>query len=175
MWERNIDWLPPICPQIGDRTHNLLVTGRHSNQLSHTSQGGPSALYLLEPDHVRETEITWQLQLIILFCFFYLPGAKPFMEIFIYGFICSPCLAPKRTWRSLQEFIQHNHMIKKYVNSPGWCGSVDWVPGCEPKGCWFDSWSGHMPGLLARPVPSGGHVRGNHTLMFPSLSPFVPL
>ena len=23
--------------------------------------------------------------------------------------------------------------------SPGWCGSVDWVPACEPKDCQFNS------------------------------------
>ena len=33
---------------------------------------------------------------------------------------------------------------------PGWHGSVDWVPGCEPKDHWFDSQSRHMPGLGAR-------------------------
>ena len=39
--------------------------------------------------------------------------------------------------------------------SPGWCGSVDWVPACEPKGRWFNSQSGHKPGLWAR-FPVGG-------------------
>ena len=39
--------------------------------------------------------------------------------------------------------------------SPGWCGSVDWAPDCEPKGCWFDSQSGHRPGLWAW-SPVGG-------------------
>ena len=29
----------------------------------------------------------------------------------------------------------------------GYCGSVDRVLACEPKGHWFDSQSGHMPGL----------------------------
>ena len=28
---------------------------------------------------------------------------------------------------------------KNFGESPGWCGSVDWVPTCEPKGRWFDS------------------------------------
>ena len=55
------------------------------------------------------------------------------------------------------------------LTCPGWCGSVDWVLACEPKCCWFDSQSGHMPGLWARsPV---GHVRSNYTLMFLSLFP----
>ena len=33
---------------------------------------------------------------------------------------------------------------------PGWCSSVDWALTCKPKGPWFDSQSGHMPGLWAR-------------------------
>ena len=58
--------------------------------------------------------------------------------------------------------------------SPGWCGSVDWVPDCKPKGCRLDSQSGHMPGLQAR-SPLGGlreatDQRLSHTLMFLSLS-----
>ena len=42
----------------------------------------------------------------------------------------------------------------KFVHCPGWCGSVDWAPSCEPKGRWCDSQSGHSPGLRARP-PDG--------------------
>ena len=38
---------------------------------------------------------------------------------------------------------------------PGWCVSVHWVPACEPKGWWFDSHSGHVPGLWSR-SPVGG-------------------
>ena len=38
--------------------------------------------------------------------------------------------------------------VKKFC--PGWCGSVDGVWACKPKGCEFDSQSGHMPGLQAR-------------------------
>ena len=37
----------------------------------------------------------------------------------------------------------------------GWCGSVDWVPTCKSKGCWFDSRSGHIPGLWARSSVGG--------------------
>ena len=47
--------------------------------------------------------------------------------------------------------------------SPGWCGSADWVPACEPKGGWFDSQSGHMPGLQARSLV-GGRLRGNPSM-----------
>ena len=44
---------------------------------------------------------------------------------------------------------------KKENNGSGWYGSVDWVPACKTKGRWFDSQSGHMPGLEAR-SPVGG-------------------
>ena len=46
--------------------------------------------------------------------------------------------------------------------------------GCEPKGRWVDSQSVHMPGLWVR-SPVGGRARGNHTLIFLSLSPSLPL
>ena len=34
--------------------------------------------------------------------------------------------------------------------SPGWCGSVDWVPACEPGGHQFCSQSRHIPELQTR-------------------------
>ena len=36
---------------------------------------------------------------------------------------------------------------KTYQGLSRRCGSVDWVSSCKPKGCRFDSQSGHMPGL----------------------------
>ena len=57
---------------------------------------------------------------------------------------------------------------------PGWCGSVDWVPVCESKGHQFDSQSRPYPWVLGQ-VPHMGHMRGNQTLMFLSLSPSFPL
>ena len=44
--------------------------------------------------------------------------------------------------------------IKK-DSSLGWSSSVDWVLAYEPKGQWFDSQSGHMPGLWARSSVAG--------------------
>ena len=43
------------------------------------------------------------------------------------------------------------YFIWKFLD-PGWYGSVDWVLAHEPKGHWFNSQPGHMPGLWA----SGG-------------------
>ena len=52
----------------------------------------------------------------------------------------------------MEQSPQHKQNIE---NRPGWCGSMDSVLAPEPKGCWFDSQSGHMPGLQAR-TPVGG-------------------
>ena len=63
--------------------------------------------------------------------------------------------------------------MKNYSNLPWLVWLSGLSAGCELKGCWFDSQSGHMPGLWAR-SPVGGHVRGNNTLMFLSLSFSLP-
>ena len=49
---------------------------------------------------------------------------------------------------------------------PGWCGSVDWVQAANRM----------VAGLIPSQgtCPSGGHTRGNHTLIFLSLSPSLP-
>ena len=43
---------------------------------------------------------------------------------------------------------------KKYKHSPDWYGSLAWALSYKPKGHWFDSWSGYMPGLWAK-LPFG--------------------
>ena len=63
------------------------------------------------------------------------------------------CLVPDGSnvkWREVA--------VKRTKPGPGCYGSVDGAPACKLKGC--------RPGQ----VPSGGHARGNHTLMFLSLS-----
>ena len=52
----------------------------------------------------------------------------------------------------------------------GWCSSVDWVSLYEPKGHWFNSQSGHMPGLQA----GGVKEAITHGYFSPSLSPSLP-
>ena len=72
-------------------------------------------------------------------------------------------------------------LIKKTGDSPGPCDSVGWALAYEPKGHWFDSQSGHMPGLLARPgkphvPPQEGCERQPHVDVLPrSLSFPSPL
>ena len=68
-----------------------------------------------------------------------------------------------------------NIQVKKHCSGPGWCDSGDWAPACKPKGCWFNSQSGHMPGLQAR-SPIGGTCEATTLWCFsPSLSPSLPL
>ena len=57
--------------------------------------------------------------------------------------------------------------------SSSWCGSVHWVPVCEPKGCQFDSQSRHRPGLQAR-SPVGGGAGKRQARIDVSLSLFLP-
>ena len=59
--------------------------------------------------------------------------------------------------------------------SPGWCGSVDWMLACEPKGHQFDPQSGHMPGLWARSPVGGMWEATTYWCSSPSLSPSIPL
>ena len=58
---------------------------------------------------------------------------------------------------------------------PGWCGSVDWVLGCKPKGHRFHSQSGCMPGLRARSLEGGTWEATTQWCFSPSLSPYLTL
>ena len=53
--------------------------------------------------------------------------------------------------------IDSNAKMKlfKISQCPKDCGSVDRAVACEAKGHWFDSQSGHMPGLQARSTVGG--------------------
>ena len=81
---------------------------------------------------------------------------------------------------SWPEVLKYNS-IKFYTKpknvkgSPDWCGSVDWVLACKPKGCWFNSHSGHMPGLQARSTIGGMQEATTHWCVCPSLSLSLPL
>ena len=86
----------------------------------------------------------------VIFCYQCLHNSK-YIYIACLFYICNKCLDCH-----LEYFLIHARTFKKKFLFPGWCGSVDWVPlACEPKGCWFDSQSGHMPGLWARSLVGG--------------------
>ena len=58
---------------------------------------------------------------------------------------------------------------KKVSESPGWCGSVDRVLAWEPKGCQFNSQSGHMLGLGTRSLVGDEWDTVTHWCFSPSL------
>ena len=66
------------------------------------------------------------------------------------------------------------YFFKDFISFPGWCGSLDWVPVCEPKGRQFNSQSGHMPGLQASSPVGCAQEATTHWCFSPSLSPSVP-
>ena len=73
---------------------------------------------------------------------------------------------------SISQCSLYYFKIKKY-SCPGWYGSVDWVLACKPKGHWFNSHSGHMPGLQAR-YPVGSVQEATDLCFSPSLSSSLP-
>ena len=72
-----------------------------------------------------------------------------------------------------RSMLKKNSLIKKDLFITAWCDSMDWVPACEPKVHWFNSQSGHMPGLWAR-SPGGGVLEATIHRCFP-LSLSLPL
>ena len=74
-------------------------------------------------------------------------------------------------WGRISAFVE-DFVLQSRCSSPGWCGSVGWVPACEPKGCWFDCKSGHMSGLWARSPVGGTWDTTTHWCFSPSLLPF---
>ena len=69
--------------------------------------------------------------------------------------------------------LLHASIVNSFCT--GWCGSVDWVPACDPKDHWFYFQSGHAPGLWAR-SPAGGTREAPTQWCFSApLSPSFPL
>ena len=64
---------------------------------------------------------------------------------------------------------------KRQIDSPGWCGSVEWVLACQLEGCWFDYQSGHTPGLWARSLVGIVWEATTYWYFSPSLSSSLPL
>ena len=87
------------------------------------------------------------------------------LENRMWGF-CSLCM---------KRFSPRMDRIRPYVWYPSWWGSEDWAPACEPKGHWFNSQSGHMPGLWARSPVGGAREETTHWCFSPSLSPSLSL
>ena len=90
------------------------------------------------------------------------------------GHQAMPC--PHGTSLNLAIFqVIMKRICLKTKSSPGWCGSVDWVLDWETKGHWFNSQSGHMPGLQARSPVGGVWEATTYWCFSPSLSPSLLL
>ena len=67
--------------------------------------------------------------------------------------------------------------VRLHINQdwlcPDWCGSVGWLSSHKLKGCLFNSWPGHMPGLEV--LFQVGGVQEANDCFSPSLSPSLPL
>ena len=66
-----------------------------------------------------------------------------------------------------------NVFVKIFIECADWYSSVGWV-SCKPKGHWFESRSGHSPGLCAR-CPVGGACERQPVDVSLSLSPSLLL
>ena len=91
--------------------------------------------------------------------------------------VCRPALNPlhhtSQGWNFFLFCFSFLNNVLLFM--PGWCDSVDWVLTCEPKGHWFDSQSGHMPGLWARSPVGGTREATTHWCFSPSFSFPSPL
>ena len=70
--------------------------------------------------------------------------------------------------------ILFSGLLEICSSGPGWCGSVDWVlanPALKGSLVGFPVWA-HA--WVEGQIPSRGHSRGNHTLVFLSLSFSLP-
>ena len=60
---------------------------------------------------------------------------------------------------------EHRRLTKvKMTYSPGWCSSVDWVWAANQRS--VVQFPGQAHAWIEGQVPDGGHMSGNHTLMF---------
>ena len=89
----------------------------------------------------------------------------------------APGLTALRVYRAEINSNVWGHIVQVFLNfiylnvlGPGWCGSVDSVPGCEPNSHRFDSQSAHTPGLWAR-----SQIGGACEATLPPFPPSIPL
>ena len=72
------------------------------------------------------------------------------------------------------QYVSKQQVIKNKAFCAGWCGSVDWVPSCKPKGCQINALNaqtGHMPELWARSLMED--ISEANTFMFLCLPFFL--
>ena len=76
-------------------------------------------------------------------------------------------------YRHQSQLMRKENLLKSYC--PGWCGSVDWVSACKPKGRQFDSQSGTCLGGGPDPPSRGAQGATTHGCFTPSFSLPSPL
>ena len=80
----------------------------------------------------------------------------------------------KSKWNNKLMFLSLSSQSINKLGGPWLVWLSGWVLACKSKGCQFDSQSRAHAWVVGL-VPSRGCARGNHTLMFLSLSPFPSL
>ena len=122
--------------------------------------------------------------LLSLYYFLNVPGMLLTKGLCTAGFLCLEHNSSRYPCSWLPQFLpchcskdlsQTDLKPFKPILSPSWCGSVDWVPACEPKGCLFNSQSGHMPGLQPRSPVGGAQEAITYWCVSLSASPSLPL
>ena len=66
-----------------------------------------------------------------------------------------PTYGPRRIANTFfTQCIFNDIHLKICKSHPGWAAPLAAVSSCTPKGCGFNSWSGHMPTWVSGSVPS---------------------
>ena len=99
--------------------------------------------------------------------------SRVLIQVHLNSSLANICKALENT--KIKNYMIHRkkNKLKTSFVSPGWCGSVEGVLTCEPKGHQFSSQSRAYAQVVGG-SPVGG-VQKATTLIFLSLSPCLPL
>ena len=126
------------------------------------------------PSSPHWTVSSRRAETIYVFFHYYIPNAQPRTKLSHCKLHILPRVIPLLRGRA--GFQPRTTLFQSPSNFYlGWRGSVDWVPACEPKGHWFYSQSGHMPGLQARSPVGGMGEATTHECFSPYFVPFPSL
>ena len=126
------------------------------------------------PSSPHWTVSSRRAETIYVFFHYYIPNAQPRTKLRHCKLHILPRVIPLLRGRA--GFQPRTTVFQSPSNFYlGWRGSVDWVPACEPKGHWFYSQSGHMPGLQARSPVGGMGEATTHECFSPYFVPFPSL
>ena len=152
------------------RSHSLYKASSFHTPLHHAShQQMPKLYFSFSPVEMFQTHsLCSQLWFPGVFFFFFF-----FFPITVVWYWIGYRIKEMKLYLHLRSEALSNLLTllnyKKGRVGSGWCSSVDWVPDGEPKGCWFDSQPGHMPGLWARSLAQGAWEATTHWCSHPCL------